>query len=149
VLQEIQNVLDLTESCRYLAASEAHGAIIDKLALLEDGSEVRKSVSKLLSDNTTIQTMLERAEMVKHSLHFVDTSDDWILGADMFGIQTHYRKCEDDENAIIVKIEGTMDDLPLFEQMAVIHEIDLFKEWAPFCTNSVLVDKVGKAELYG
>jgi hypothetical protein len=93
--------------------------------------------------------MLERAEMVKHSLHFVDTSDDWILGADMFGIQTHYRKCEDDENAIIVKIEGTMDDLPLFEQMAVIHEIDLFKEWAPFCTDSVLVDKVGKAELYG
>eukprot|EP01032_Pedospumella_encystans_P032587 gene32587-36793_t len=93
--------------------------------------------------------MLKRAALIERSIHFVDTSDDWILGADMFGIQTHYRKCADDENAIVVKIEGKLDDLPLFEQMAVLHEIDLYKEWAPFCTSSVMVDKIGNAELFG
>ena len=93
--------------------------------------------------------MLERALLIEHSIHFVDTSDDWILGTEMLGITTHYRKCEDYENAIVVKIEGTLDDLPLFEQMAVLHEIDLYKEWAPFCTSSVMVDKVGNAELFG
>lgn len=95
-----------------------------------------------------IQQMLERSSMVRESLHSVDESGDWILGAEMYGITTTYKKCEDDENAIVVKIEGTMDDLPLFEQMAVLHEVDLYTEWAPFCTDSVLIDKVGKAELY-
>lgn len=102
-----------------------------------------------LENNATIETMLVRASRMEHCIHFVDTSDDWILGADMFGIKTYYRKCEDDENAIVVKIDGTVDDLPLFEQMAVLHEIDLYKEWAPFCSSSVMVDKIGQAELFG
>lgn len=111
--------------------------------------DVRKQMEDRLEKDEKIQQMLQRTPMIKKSLHSVDTSDDWTLGANMFGILTHYKKCEDDPTSIIVKIEGTLDDLPLFEQMAVIHEIDLFKEWAPFCTNSVLVDKIGKAELFG
>lgn len=110
---------------------------------------IRQHWADRLEKDERIQQMLVRSELVKQSLHSVDTSDDWTLGANMFGILTHYKKCEDDPTSIVVKIEGTLDDLPLFEQMAVIHEIDLFKEWAPFCTNSVLVDKIGKAELYG
>lgn len=148
-VQKIQEILDLVATCRYLAARKEYN---DLLAALEESSvpeEVREAVKLHLELDETVQTMLERAVLIEHSIHFVDTSDDWILGADMFGIQTHYRKCEDDVNAIVVKIEGKLDDLPLFEQMAVLHEIDLYKEWAPFCTSSVMIDKIGNAELFG
>ena len=142
-------MLSLVDTCRYLAASAAYSELIHKIDSSNITLDIRDSILGELSTNNIIKSMLERVERIQSSLHFVDESDDWILGADMFGIQTHYRKCVDDPNAIIVKIEGAMDDLPLFEQMAVLHEIDLYHEWAPFCTDSVLVDKIGKAELYG
>ncbi len=147
--QKFQEILELVGSCRYLAAQKAYEQLVTELKAPECVMEIKEKYLSMLLVNPEIQSMLERCPMVQHSLHFVDESEDWILGAEMFGIRTHYKKCEDDANSIIVKIEGTMDDLPLFEQMAVLHEIDLYKEWAPFCTDSVLIDKIGKAELYG
>lgn len=141
--------MKLVVTCRYLAARKEYNDILSALEEPVVSAAVRKAVTLYLEKDDTVQTMLKRAALIERSIHFVDTSDDWILGADMFGIQTHYRKCEDDENAIVVKIEGKLDDLPLFEQMAVLHEIDLYKEWAPFCTSSVMVDKIGNAELFG
>mmetsp|Transcript_26097 Transcript_26097/g.28462 ORF Transcript_26097/g.28462 Transcript_26097/m.28462 type:complete len:217 (-) Transcript_26097:152-802(-) len=40
-----------------------------------------------------------------------------------------------------------MDDLPIFELCAVMKEVDLFHEWVPFCKESVMVDRIGRAEL--
>lgn len=147
--QKVDEIRALTDTCRYLAAKIAYEQLISEINVDTVSGDVREGILTQLNNDSGLQTMLSRAEQVQHSLDFVDSSNDWILGADMFGIHTHYKKCEDDENQIVVKIEGTMDDLPLFEQMAVIHEIDLYHEWAPFCTDSVLIDKIGKAELYG
>ena len=141
--------MSLVESCKYLAAREAYLKLCRDLEGLPVTQQDKLSMKKSLDSNKLIQTMLLRAEKIQHALEFEDTADDWVLGADMFGILTHYRKCKDDPNSIIVKIEGTQDNLPLFEQLAVIHEIDLFKDWAPFCTESHLIDKPGQAELYG
>lgn len=147
--QKIRNILLLIEACRYLAAAKEHASLLAELASADIHEEERAEILTELENNAAIETMLVRASRMEQCIHFVDTSDAWILGADMFGIKTHYRKCEDDENAIVVKIDGTVDDLPLFEQMAVLHEIDLYKEWAPFCSTSVMVDKIGQAELFG
>ena len=135
-------------SSRYLAARETYRKLCLDLAEPNISAEDRLLVEESLASNQSIQTMLERAEKIQHALEFVDTSENWILGADMFGILTYYRKCEDDPNSIIVKIHGTMDNLPLFEQLAVMHEIDLFQEWVPFCTESRLIDKAGQAEVF-
>lgn len=148
-MQVYEQILLLIETCRYLAAFEEYEKLVASLRRSDVTEDIRQQMELRLENDVKIQQMLQRTPMIKNSLHSIDTSDDWTLGANMFGILTHYKKCEDDPTSIMVKIEGTMDDLPLFEQMAVIHEIDLFKEWAPFCTNSVLIDKIGKAELYG
>jgi hypothetical protein len=63
----------------------------------------------------------------------VSDEHEWNYGMDLLGITTHYRQCPEDENSMIVKMEGVMGELPIFEQMAVIHELDLYSEWAPFC----------------
>jgi hypothetical protein len=66
----------------------------------------------------------------------------------MFGIKTYYRKSnQSGDSNITVKMEGVVDDLPVFEQCAVIHEVDLFHQWIPFCCESVNISKIGNAEL--
>jgi len=138
---------ELVDSSRYLAA---HTMYLDLIKDLQVSSVVRnEQLIEKLDRNVRVQLMLNRVGDIQQSLSNTHSTEDWILGLDMFGICTYYRKCEQDENTIIVKMEGVMDDLPVFEQMAVIHEIDLYHTWAPFCTKSVMVDKIGKAELYG
>ena len=40
-------------------------------------------------------------------------------------------------------LPGTQTDLPVFAQMAVLHEVDLYKTFIPFCTESQLLGKIG------
>jgi hypothetical protein len=135
----------LIESTRYLAALNEYSVLTDSLS--KEPIELQHIVQELIDGDTPLQTMRARAEKITQTLEFEHDSDDWILGAEMFGIVTHYRKCEDDPTSIVVKIEGTMNDLPVFEQLAVFYEIGLYKDWAPFCTASELIDLHGKAEL--
>eukprot|EP01034_Spumella_vulgaris_P034195 gene34196-42163_t len=44
-------------------------------------------------------------------------------------------------------MEGVMDNLPLFEQCAVVHEVDLFKDWVPLCSASKTVEKISVADI--
>lgn len=65
--------------------------------------------------------------------------------AEYYGVQTHYKY--DDEGLISVHIQGNEQELPVFEQMSVINEVDLYKEWVPFCSESCIVDRVTPSEL--
>lgn len=151
-VKEVQEILDLIAGYRYLAAFEKYTTLREKLSQEGDHDE---SMTKDWHDETEqaikeniveIEKMLERAEEVQTTLEYEDNPDQWIYGTQMFGIKTYYQ-IDKSDNSIIIKLEGVMEDLPLFEQCAVIYEIDLFKEWIPFCRESELVDKVGKAEL--
>ena len=106
-----------------------------------------------------IEAMIERVMEIKTTLESVNSNDirevnpsekenPWILGANYFGISTYYKRSPiEGDSSLIIKMEGTLENLPLFEQCAVIHEIDLFKEWIPFCNESFLIDKIGNAEI--
>jgi len=52
----------------------------------------------------------------------------------LFGVTTYYQLAED--GCITVRMEGGLDDLPFFEQAAVIHDVDNFKNWVPCCDES-------------
>lgn len=93
-----------------------------------------------------LSLMQERMKDIRAALEYQDHDEQWILGATHFGIHTYYQLDESD-NTLIIKMEGDLDDLPLFEQCAVIHEIDLFHTWIPFCSDAKMIDKIGPAEL--
>lgn len=71
--------------------------------------------------------------------------DSWSDAGVFFGTHTHYKLTEG--GTILVRLEGEMENLPLFEQLAVIHEVEFFKDWIPFCFTSRTVEKLGPAEL--
>jgi glutathione peroxidase-family protein len=104
------------------------------------------SSSSIVYDLPTIYTMLERVKEIHETIHYQDDSSEWILGAEMFGVKTYYR-IDKSDHSMIVKLDGILEDLPVFELCAVMKEVDLFSEWIPFCRESILVDKIGKAEL--
>ena len=97
-------------------------------------------------ENIEIQLMIRRSDEITQAL--ADNSDidnTWIFGITYFGISTYYKV--DPDGIITVRMEGNLDNLPLFEQFAVIHEVNLFQEWIPFCIDSLLIHKIGYAEL--
>eukprot|EP01035_Chromulina_nebulosa_P018040 gene18040-23682_t len=89
--------------------------------------------------------MIERCLEIERALTIADVDPNWILGLTYLGITTHYHV--DDDGIIAIRMEGILENLPIFEQCAVIHEVDLFKEWVPFCRESIGIDRLGHAEI--
>ena len=62
---------------------------------------------------------------------------DWYTEKSDDQLTIKYKKIPNTENYTI-KTDGKMD-IPLFDMISVIYEIDMFKEWIPFCYESKTV----------
>lgn len=60
---------------------------------------------------------------------------------------THYRR--EDDNSFSVKLEGSIEGVPLFEQLCILREIDLHYKWSPGCTSSVKIADLDKLDRIG
>ena len=95
--------------------------------------------------------MMQRAEEAEKTIrssgmHNIDGDNcEWILGSQLLGIQTHYKV--GDDGFLTVKMESASENLPIFEQLAVIHEVDYFRDWVPFCSKSQLITKMSHTEM--
>ena len=45
-----------------------------------------------------------------------------------------------------IKIEAYLENMPIFNLISLIYEIELFKNWVPFCSTSSTLKKVKRAE---
>lgn len=75
----------------------------------------------------------------------LDTPTSWILSQTLFGITTHYRR--EDDDTLSIKIEGELHGIPLFEQMVILRECDLYHTWAPFCAASRKLAQLDKLDV--
>ena len=146
--QDLDKIVKLISEARYLAA---HELFIETLRRVDEAidlnEEEKTSIKNSLHYDQHVMTLLKRVAEVKQALDYHDTSDGWIYGSSMLGITTYYRTSPGD-NCITIKMEGAIEDLPTIEQFAVIREIDLFQDWIPFCSQSVLIDKIGQADYF-
>ena len=65
----------------------------------------------------------------------------------MFGITTYYRR--EPDSSLSIKLEGNIDGVPLFDQVAVLREVDLHCKWAPFCSSSLTIAHLAKLDTVG
>jgi len=102
----------------------------------------------LLKDkNEEFNELKKRAlifQKVKAGFNF---DNDWIKSQTHNGITTYYKR--EDDGTLSIKIEGEMVGLPLFEQIAVLREVDLFHTWAPFCRKSRKLAELGRLDAVG
>jgi hypothetical protein len=140
----LDDVLKLITLSRLIAAKEK----LDNL-MLSLSKYPNETVSKeLLKHKKMLEEMVLRECEAQKVLVLADVDgvdSSWSHGSSLFGIHTHYKLT--DEGSIMIRLEGELDNLPLFEQLAVIHEVDLFHEWLPFCNASSCIEKVGPSEI--
>jgi len=104
-----------------------------------------------LQNSDFIKEMMDRAEEVESILCAEGIDSSWTLGLTYLGITTHYKlnhssSASSSPSNITVRMEGTLE-IPIFEQCSVIHEVDLYPIWMPFCSEGKTIDKIGQAEL--
>lgn len=77
----------------------------------------------------------------------LDVDDDWTLAQTLFGVTTYYRR--EDDGSLSIKMEGSLSGTALFEQVAILREVDLHYKWAPFCSSSLTIAHLNKLDTVG
>jgi hypothetical protein len=85
--------------------------------------------------------------MFRKAKQNLDVDDDWTLAQTMFGVTTYYRR--EDDGSLSIKMEGRLEGTPLFDQVAVLREVDLHYKWAPFCSSSLTIAHLNKLDTVG
>lgn len=103
---------------------------------------------QLLNENEIIlKKMKDRCCLFKKAKKNLDVNDDWTKAQTLFGVTTYYRK--ECDGSMSIKLEGCVNDCSLFDQVAVIRELDLNYLWAPFVTSSMTIVQLDKLDLIG
>lgn len=71
----------------------------------------------------------------------------WTFAQTLFGITTYYRNEED--GSLSIKMEGRLEGVSLFDQVAVLREVDLHYKWAPFVSSSLTIAHLNKLDTVG
>lgn len=111
---------------------------------LEKNSMMKQHVeaaAALLRDKKQeFDEVIKLANEVNQAKENLMNNEDWIYAQTFFGISTFYR--HEHDGSLSVKLEGEMSGVSLFEQFCVLHEIDLYNLWVPFCTSSTKLRKI-------
>ncbi|GKY99318.1 hypothetical protein MPSEU_000886900 [Mayamaea pseudoterrestris] len=94
-----------------------------------------------------LDRLVNRCRLFKKAKQNLSVDDDWTYACHHFGITTHYRREAD--KSLSVKLEGDLIDVPLFEQICVLKEVDLHYRWAPFCSSSMTIADLDKIDTIG
>ena len=142
--KHMEQLFNAADDSQYLKAAKIWKELqkTDNLDVRDiSDQDKRIKLAEILHRASEVQAAMEIENI---SIGQSNSDQTWTLGAEYWGLKTYYQI---ENNNIRVRMEGGIDDLPLFEQCAVIHEVDLFKEWVPFCSDSRLIEKIGRAEL--
>ena len=71
----------------------------------------------------------------------------WTLAQTLFGITTYYRN--ETNGTLSIKMEGQLEGVSLFDQVAVLREVDLHYKWAPFVSSSLTIAHLDKLDTVG
>ncbi|KAF4736279.1 hypothetical protein FOZ63_010765, partial [Perkinsus olseni] len=87
-------------------------------------------LAKMDANSKAIISMEERTIRVKKVRIALTNDDGWQLQRDSKGIKTYYKHNKDTPNLHSLRIEGVID-CPLFDLMALLSEVDFYKDWIP------------------
>ena len=138
--KHMEQLFNAADDSQYLKAAKIWKELqkTDNLDVRDiSDQDKRIKLAEILHRASEVQAAMEIENI---SIGQSNSDQTWTLGAEYWGLKTYYQI---ENNNIRVRMEGGIDDLPLFEQCAVIHEVDLFKEWVPFCSDSRLIEKLG------
>jgi len=109
---------------------------------MQDYRDARVLLERREEEFTTLE---RRAKLFLRAKQNLTIDDDWVRAQTLFGITTYYRR--EGDGSLSIKLEGHLTGIPLFEQLAVLREADLYHSWAPFCVASSRLAQLGKIDV--
>ena len=92
-----------------------------------DASDEEKAWDFLQDRKEEFEALENRATLFAAAKENLSVDDDWVHAQTLFGVATSYRREAD--GSLSVKIEGELHGVPLFEQLVVLRECDLYDTW--------------------
>jgi hypothetical protein len=160
-LADLHRVLKLIESERHLAAHQLYLHVRERIIrnnTLRTDTSLASARTFWNARRHEFDTLEKRHDIFSNaklnlSANNNNGSNDgnnnnWTLAQTLFGITTYYRR-EPIDNSLSIKIEGELSDtdIPLFEQIVVLRECDLYHTWAPFMTKSRKLAQLDKLDV--
>lgn len=150
-LNEIKNKINkikyLNSNLRILASKKELNSLNEIITSNQYLNEEKEQILLEYNLNSSLfNLIIKRSNEIENIIE--DTSQslfDWILGSEIFGISTYYRV--DEDGYLLLRMEG-IQEIPIFEQLAVLYEVALFNQWMPFCTQSELLQQISNKLFY-
>jgi len=159
ILQDTKRVLSLLQDDRHLLAETLLQTVetrLQKQILVQvtTPSNKRKQVSSeaqltqtILDQNTSkLEQLRHRCRIFRQAQTNFDTKG-WTKASTHFGIMTFYRR--ETDGSLSIQMQGTLQGVPLFEQVAVLRDVSRHALWVPFCTYSQTVAHLDRLDLVG
>lgn len=163
--RDVLRTLKLVRQERHLLADDLYQSVKARMEsykakLAHGGGKVKSSENETheAAQNYTaashaIDRQIEEFEKLEHRARLfrrvkrnLSRNDDWILSHQTScGLKTYYRREAD--KSLSIKMEGELNEAPVFEQIAVTREIDLYHHWAPLCTDSKKLGVGGRLDV--
>lgn len=138
--EDLQNdllrVVSLVENERHLVAEKLLQNCKSRMRALRKEAETNATIRQefdtamSLISNFDFVKLEQLAHIFKTALKNATQNEGWIPCHSHNGIISSYRKEAD--HSLSIKVEGEISGAPLFEQIAVMRETDLYMHWAPF-----------------
>lgn len=150
-MYEPEDILDkiklYMDDCRLLAAREEYDKLCSlSINNLKSDSIDRKIQSILINNTELFKTLIERSDKVNSSLVDLRESGDWLKGGQNSSVTSYYRI--DSDGFLSLKLVGCQQNVPIFEQILVMYEVDFYKDWVPLCYVSNLVKRISKWSIF-
>lgn len=110
-------------------------------------AECAKVKDLFRNNEKELQQLKQHALILNLAKRNANATNEWIVCHEHNGITSSYRREHD--GSLSLKVEGRIEGLPLFEQVAVMREVDLYHLWSPFVTQSAKISQLGKLDQIG
>lgn len=140
---------------RILAAKAEYDKLLSLLSYcnaLSTRSEIQRLSSEYINQlfnhetyKRIISALCQREKEVLDVFHCLENdSQCWTVGGENNGVSTSYRI--ENDGLLSLKMEGHQEGAPLFEQIALMYEVDCYKKWVPLCNISGIVKQFSLGE---
>lgn len=146
-VQDIHRVMKLIAQERHLIAYSLYESITSRIQSDPNSLAHKEAKLLLLKYSHEFGKLKEFAMMFQKAKRNATEDQDWIQCHEHQNIVSSYRREED--GSLSLKIQGEVSGLPLFEQVSVMREVDLYHYWAPFLNKSRKLAALGKLDQIG
>ena len=146
---DLQRVIHLISQERHLIAYSLFKVTRIRIDVDPNTSQNKQAAEFLLKHKEEFHKLEQHALIFQRAKRNTktDPNSPWIQCHVHQNVVSSYRRERD--GSLSLKVEGDITGLPLFEQVSVMREVDLYSTWAPFVSKSEKLAVLGKLDQVG